>query len=131
MIKDPNRETFIDILEKVIKYNTFIVGDDTYLQKKRLPMGGPMSTVLSNIYLGHLESHFSSLPGILLFNSYVDDLLIISDLAEHNLHKVLQGLENSYKLHLTSSISNTSIVFLDMTLFISPTQNYIRVFPFG
>ena len=90
-----------------------------------------MSTVLSNIYLGHLESHFSSLPGILLFNRYVDDLLIISDLAEHNLQKVLQGLENSYKLHLTSSISNTSIVFLDMTLFISPTQNYIRVFPFG
>jgi hypothetical protein len=85
----------------------------------------------SNIYLGHLESHFSSLPGILLFNRYVDDLLIISDLPEHHLMDYLHSLENAYQLHLTSSISNTSIVFLDMTLFISPSQHYIRVFPFG
>ena len=57
--------------------NIFYANDSFYLQTIGHAMGGALSRTLANIYLGILEREVLRNENILLFNRYMDDILLI------------------------------------------------------
>lgn len=107
---------FLEILKSLIMYNTFQVTDKYCLQTIGLPMGGVLSGTLANIYLGYLEREIHSLPAILLYNRFMDDILLISNYSPNSLTNFICHLKSIFRLNITASINRHSVNFLDMTI---------------
>ena len=131
-IKDnKSREKFMQYIEIIIKYNTFQVNEKYYLQTIGLPMGGALSGTLANIYLGVTEHSISQIHGILLFNRYMDDILLITNFTDTEVKKYIENLQNIYKLNLTNTYNKETVNFLDMTITYSKTNNCFTIYPFS
>jgi hypothetical protein len=94
-------------------------------------MGGPLSGCLANIYLGHLEKVILHFPGLLVYNRYMDDILIISTFSNDQFHVFLQQLIFNLKLSVTSTQNNHSVNFLDVSIAYSSLQRIFTIFPFS
>jgi hypothetical protein len=107
---------FLRYLQVIINYNIFKVNDAHYLQTIGLPMGGRLSGTLANIYLGVLEKDLSKEKKIILFQRYMDDLLLITRFNQEELHLFMERLKEKYQLPLTVSHNYYSVNFLDMSI---------------
>jgi hypothetical protein len=107
---------FLHILKSLIMNNTFQVKDKYCLQIIGLPMGGVLSGTLANIYLGYWERQIYKLPDILIYNRYMDDILLICNYSPNDLSNFICHLKSSFRLNITASNNRHSVNFLDMTI---------------
>jgi hypothetical protein len=121
---------FMQYLKNIIKFNTFQVAEKTYLQQIGLPMGGPLSGTLANIYLGHLERNIRAIEHIKLYKRYMDDILVVANLTSSALEKFLTQLRKTLDLTLTASSNRLSVNFLDTTITINRLQKSLEIWPF-
>jgi hypothetical protein len=128
---DKEREQFMKYLNVIVKFNTFQVNDYFCLQKIGLPMGGVLSGCLANIYLGYMEKECIGNPNLLLYNRYMDDILIISTFSYEELMNFIAQLQFQYQLTVTSSSNQHAVTFLDLCIFYSPTRRQFFTYPFS
>jgi hypothetical protein len=121
----------MNYLKTIIKCNIFQVNENYCLQKIGLPMGGPLSGTLANIYLGVLEKYVVNIPQICLYNRYMDDILLIANFSDEDLNDFLTTLQRTYGLRITSNHNKQSVNFLDMTISISLKSNKFIIEPFS
>ena len=86
------------ITQTIISQNYFQFQDTIYLQKEGLAMGAPTSSILSEIYLQHMEN--TTIPELLEKHNikgyfrYVSDILLVYIDNTTNIHKVLDEFNN-------------------------------------
>ena len=117
-------------LSTIIKQNTFQVNNNYCHQIIGLPMGGPLSGVLSNIYLGYMERNIYN-TNIIIYQRYMDDILMISNHDMYQMDHVLTSLKNDFGLKLTSSSNCHNVTFLDMCISINRIRNKLSICPYG
>jgi len=113
------------LLTIVCEQNYFYFNGKYYLQEEGLAMGSPLSSILSEIYLNHIENEhiFSDRnkwrDKIIFYKRYVDDTWAIVNCNARQLKLLQQYLNNiSPKLKFTLEIEeNSSINFLDLTIY--------------
>jgi hypothetical protein len=79
-------------------------------------MGGVLSGTLANIYLGFMERDIYKLPDILIYNRYMDDILLICNYSSSDLTNFISYLKSTFGLNITASHNRHSVNFLDMTI---------------
>jgi hypothetical protein len=110
------------ITQTSINQNYFQFQDTIYLLKEGLAMGTPTSSLLSEIYLQHMEK--TTIPELLERHNikgyfrYVDDILLVYIDNTTNIHKVLDEFNNlTPKLKFTlEEEQDNQINFLDITI---------------
>ena len=90
--------------------------------KKGIAMGSPISSIIAEIYLQHIEQtytkHWLESEEITYYRRYVDDILIIYNINHTNEQKISQYINNIHKnLHFkpTNEEHNT-ISYLDLLI---------------
>ena len=121
----------LDTLNLLIFNNTFTAYNKHFLQVKGLPMGGPLSGCLANIYLGHLEKNVirNYSNSITLYKRYRDDIHILFNDDIHTLNNFLLELKSAFQINLTFNISELGINYLDLNIY-KNTHNSFTVTPF-
>jgi hypothetical protein len=125
------KQKFMHYLQTIISFNTFQVNDNFCLQKIGLPMGGPLSGTLANIYLGFTEKSIIDNPGILLYNRYMDDILVICNFSDKEIEKFILTLQSTVQLNMTASYNKQSVNFLDMSIFLSHQERRLEIHPYS
>jgi hypothetical protein len=113
------KEAILTFINEVTKYTTFQCNNLNFLQKKGLPMGGPLSGTLANIYMSHYEeqvmsqyTHLSHPPYLL---RYIDDILILTP-SNTISTQIISDLSTATKLRITATSPNKHAVFLDLKI---------------
>ena len=125
------RQYFIEYLSIIIKFNTFRINNVYCLQRIGLPMGGVLSSCLANIYLGSLEKEILDYPGLLLYNRYMDDILVIATFTDEEIRQFIDKLKSLYQLSITSTSNKHIVNFLDMSISYSPSKEMFFTYPFS
>ncbi|XP_067125082.1 uncharacterized protein [Centruroides vittatus] len=119
-------------LAHLVCYNSLFGFDNaTYLQKRGVPMGSPISGDLCELILRQLERDV--IPrfthDIILYRRYVDDVMIIWKNGP-NVHDFLRSVnDNPYGLTLKlDQISSTDVHFLDVTIQLRGNNIETRVY---
>ena len=109
------------ITQTIISQNYFQFQDTIYLQKEGLAMGAPTSSILSEIYVQHMEN--TTIPKLLEKHNIkgyfrYDDILLVYIDNTTNIHKLLDEFNNlTPKLKFTlEEEQNHQISFLDITI---------------
>jgi hypothetical protein len=116
-----HRTPIINFLKFSMKYTTFIFNKSHFLQKRGLPMGSPLSSVLANIYMSSFETSIMtqyiqySRPPLLL--RYIDDILLLTP-SENMATEILTSLKQNTGLEITQSTPANQAIFLDLKLII-------------
>ena len=119
-------EEIIAITNTVITQNYYGFNGNTYIQPKGLAMGAPSSSILSEIYLQHLENtkalSILTKPGIEGYFRYVDDILLIYNEYLIDINEILtsfNSLSHNLKFSLELEADNR-LNYLDLTLVKNP-----------
>ena len=106
----------------ILGQNCFTFQDHCYQPDRGVAMGSPLSGIIAEIFLQHLEdSHIKSLLDskcITFYSRYVDDIIAIYD-ATHTNHETIIQYANS--IHSNVQLSprleaNNQISFLDLLI---------------
>jgi len=110
------------VTKTILMQNYFSFKGKTYLQKKGLAMGAPTSSIVSEIYLQHLENTkvFNILrnSGIQGYFRYVDDILLIYNENRTNIEELLKSFNDltpSLNFTLEREVDN-KLNFLDISI---------------
>ena len=121
--KDKNLiEQLVKVLRISLKQNYFSYNQEIYIQRDGLPMGSPLSPIISEIFLQQLElQHIEQIKqqfNIIFYGRYVDDIFIIYDDTLDNSDKITEHFNNLHpKLKFTLEKENkNSLNFLDLTI---------------
>jgi hypothetical protein len=121
-VDDTTKKEIMKITQTTINQNYFQFQDTIYLQKERLAMGAPTPSILSDIYLQHMES--TTIPELLgkhnikRYFRYVDDILLKYIDNTTNIHNALDEFNNltpKPKFTLEEE-KNNQINFLDIII---------------
>jgi hypothetical protein len=112
------------LLHEVLNQNYFEFDGKYFSQTDGLAMGSPLSGVLADVYLNHIENKFifsdknKSRNKILFYHRYVDDTLLLFNGNARQLSSLHDYLNNlSPKLKFTLELENLNkINFLDVTV---------------
>ena len=121
-IYDPNLIT--RLLHININHNYFAFGEHFFQQIKGTAMGAAFSPTIANIFLSSIIHSFLQTQPIkpLLLARYIDDIFIVWTNSTKSLISFLQDLNSFHpNLRFTHEYSETSIDFLDLTIFKGPT----------
>ena len=121
-VDDMTKKEIMKITQTIISQNYFQFQDTIYLQKEGLAMGASTSSILSEIYLQHMEN--TTVPELLEkhiikgYFRYVDDILLVYIDNPTSIHNVLDEFNNlTPKLKFTlEEEQNNQINFLDITI---------------
>lgn len=114
------KEHLRQLFDFVLKENIFIFDDRTFKQIQGTAMGTKMAPSYANIFMHTLEHKFIQEQTIkpFLWKRYIDDILMIWTSNTSQLQNFLQKLNSFHKtIKFTWEISNSSINFLDVTIF--------------
>ena len=125
------KNKYMECLSNIIQLNTFQVTDMFFLQTTGLPMGGPLSGVLANIFLGYMERNIIKFNGIISYLRYMDDIFIMSNTTNEELLQFINILKNSFSLNITSSTNRHNVTFLDMCLSVNRFHKCIEISPYS
>ena len=111
------------LLINTLEQNYFCHNHNYYLQEDGLPMGSPLSSIISEIFLQELESlnieQLKHKHNIIFYGRYVDDILIIynnpADIGERIL-KDFNTIHPKIQFTLEKQNHNKSLNFLDLTI---------------
>jgi len=113
----------VELTEATLRQNYFTFEDEFYIQKEGLAMGSPLSSILSELFLNHIENtklrsnrHSNR---ILFYFRYVDDTIVLFNGTSRQLNLLKNHLNSLHpKLQFTlEEETNKSINFLDLTIF--------------
>lgn len=113
----------IDALNLVLSHNYFSFNNKIYKQDQGLAMGSPLSGLLAEIFINHIENkiltlHDNITSKIKLYKRYVDDTLILFDGTDDeitNLFNKFNNLHKNIKFTLEHE-ENNIIPFLDIKI---------------
>ena len=113
-------ECLIDLIEICLKNPLFQFGNEFFVQIFGIGMGNPLSCVLANLFLEHVESELLPLyTGVkpIFWKRYVDDILCLVS-PDFDLNHFLNFINSFYpSLKFTHEWSvNAKIPFLDMMI---------------
>jgi hypothetical protein len=116
------KENLVTLTKTVIDQNYFQFQNTTHIQSEGLAMGAPTSSVLSEIYLQHLENF--KIVNLLInhkvvgYFRYVDDILIVYNEDITNIDSLLHQFSNiTSKLKFTvEKERDRKLNFLDITI---------------
>ena len=120
VIKDPPTDTILRLAELILTLNSFTVSDKYYRKTSRVAMGTKFGPSYANLFLGKIEeqladSYKEQKP--VLYLRYIDDIFGIAQMKENELRSWMAFFENLHpSVEFTSSISQSSVVFLDATI---------------
>jgi hypothetical protein len=121
-IEDRLTLEILTITNTILTQNYFCFKGKTYLQKKGLAMGAPTSSILSEIYLQHLENteifNILTNSGIEGYFRYVDDILLIYNKNHTDIGEIVLSfnvLTPSLNFTLEQEVDN-KLNFLDITI---------------
>jgi hypothetical protein len=130
-LDEETRQQYLKYIQVIATLNIFRANDIFYLQTIGLAMGGSLSGALANIYLGVLEKEVLQNENILLFNRYMDDILLISTFSETELYLFIENLQEIYQLPLTETHNSFSVTFLDMKIIYSHKLHQLMICPYS
>lgn len=119
-----SRKELMHLLRLTLEQNYFTFEGKFYFQPDGLAMGSPLSGILSEIYLNHIENEYilsdknPHSSKILHYSRYVDDTLVIFKGNARQLgllNKFMNNLAPKLKFTLETE-TNSSINFLDLTI---------------
>ena len=120
--------TLLQLIELVLKMNTFHFNGRYFSQKQGVAMGTKMGHSVACIFIGYLEELFfsdyeHSTP--MLYKRYIDDIVGAASCPEKELQCFIDHLTifNS-SIKYTYTISNNTVTFLDVQLTID--NNHIK-----
>jgi hypothetical protein len=93
-----------------------------YKQLNGIAMGDNSAPTLANIYLSHLIDPFLR-QNCFFYGRYLDDLILLTNASDSELQTLTTKLNNIHpKLKFKLNYSTTSIAFLDVLIYKSPTN---------
>jgi hypothetical protein len=135
-MSDHKRNELMALLRIVLKQNYFCFNNDFFIQCKGLAMGSPLSGILAEIFLNHLENknlwndENRYKDKIIFFYRYVDDIIILYDGNSRQVNifnKFMNKIHPNMKFTLELE-ENNSLNFLDLTLKKSDNRFMFNVF---
>ena len=113
---------YAKLIKVTINQNYFEHNGRFYKPKQGVAMGSPISGLIAEIYLQHLEKtyikHWLEGKEIIYYNRYVDDIIIIYDSTETDEDKIenqLNSIQQNLKFNGTEDKHN-QINYLDRTI---------------
>jgi hypothetical protein len=125
-----NPNLLIRLLHTNINYNYFEFGTLTYQQVSGTAMGTAFSPTIANIYMSVFMQNFLATQEHkpLLIKRYIDDIVLVWPHSKDQLTNFLTALNNFHSsLHFTFNFSQTSIDFLDLTIYKGPHFPYTNI----
>lgn len=130
----PLKIPILEGLKIVMENNYFEIGNCIFKQSGGTAMGTPVAVAYANLFLLFFEN--SLLPSskeIIFYVRYIDDILGLyrpDNTLEptRNLEIYFEKLTNLTKLEFTTQISNKSVIFLDLEIFIHNNQLLTRTY---
>ena len=110
------------MLTTIINQNYFEHENDWFQPEKGIAMGSPISSIIAEIYLQHIEQtyikHWIESKEIIYYKRYVDDILIIYDINHTNEQKISQYINKiDENLQFKPTIEERNkISYLDLTI---------------
>ena len=120
--------------EVITKQNYFTNNENIILQEDRLAMGAPSSSIISELFLQHLEqtklTHIAQKLKIVNYFRYVDDILIIFDSQHTDINTITNEFNTLHpKIQFTEETEkHNTINYLDITLHRKHTHVNISIF---
>ena len=120
--------TLLQLIELVLKMNTFNFNGRYFSQKQGVAMGKKIGPSVACIFMGHLEElffadHEHSTP--MLYRRYIDEIVGAASCHEIELQCFIDHLTNfNSSIKYTYTISNNTVTFLDLQLTID--NNHIK-----
>jgi len=115
-------QEILRITQTLINQNYFQFQDTIYIQNEGLAMGAPTSSILSEVYLQHMENttilELLKKHRIEGYFRYVDDILIVYNDDNRNIYDILEDFNNlAPKLKFTlEDEQNNQNSFLEITI---------------
>ena len=111
-----------NLLSTILRQNYFRYGDKIYQPPKGVAMGSPISGLMAELFLQHIENnhlnHIMEKQHITFYTRYVDDILIIYDsrhITAETILKQVNTIHQDIKFDLTTEEHN-QICYLDLKL---------------
>ena len=129
-----------DIINEFEKLITICTKDNvchflgrTYRFPDGLPMGAPLSALMAEVFMDHLEdqilsSNDPSVQNILFYKRYVDDILCVWNGDDDQLWHILDLFNDfHHSMEFTLEIGGTNINFLDLSLRLIPNGQHRQI----
>ena len=116
----------------ILTLNNFIFNDKNYLQVKGCAMGTISAPPFANVFMGkfedtHIYPHIQQFCKLYL--RYIDDIFLIWTGTKDQFKEFISNLNNQHpSIKFTYKISNTSIDFLDTTVYIKNRRIHTSIF---
>ena len=108
-----------DMLHLILSHNYVQFGSQIYHQNHGTAMGTPAAVIYADFVLAILEIPVTSLPGILLYQRFIDDIFVIS---QPNCPVITTFNAQNEHIQIVASTNGNSGVFLDITISIDNTD---------
>ena len=122
----------VTFMSLILTLNNFIFNDKNYLQVKGCAMGTILAPPFANIFMDkfedtHIYPHIQQFCKLYL--RYIDDLFLIWTGTKDQFKEFISNLNNQHPFtKFTYKISNTSIDFLDTTVYIKNRRIHTSIF---
>ena len=134
---DSNKTALIKVIETCLEQNYFKFNNQIYKQTNGLPMGSPLSPLLSELYMTDFETNVFSNKNFESINKhvhfwarYVDDIFCIWTGTDRQLSQflnILNNINDSIQFTLEMEIEN-SLNFLDLKFFKNNNKLEVDIF---
>jgi len=117
-------DQLIILTRAVLKQNYFKFDDKFYIQNEGLAMGSPLSCILAELFLNHIENKYvwsdknKYLKKIIFYFRYVDDIIVLFNSNSRQLtllNKYLNSVHSNLKFTLEEE-ANNRLNYLDLTI---------------
>ena len=95
------RHKLLNLYDVITEQNYFLNNNNVIIQKDSLTMAAPSSSILSEIFIKHIEhTHLPRLTHkhkFINYFRYVDDILLICDASHTDIHTILDDFSSIHK----------------------------------
>lgn len=122
------------LLQTILHQNYFSFNNKMYKQQEGLAMGSPLSGILADIFLNHIEQQIiqqlRAIDDTIKWYRYVDDVILIYNSTKFNTQEILDIANRTHnKINFTKEDEiDNKINYLDITIHRMTTQVNISVY---